>query len=281
MVVLGIIFYTIVSIMAVRMHRDLRESLLLRYDNIQLVRSLEDEKTHTEQLNAELLKINMELKELSLVDPLTSLRNRRYLFDVVMPEIDAFGRKCWLRKNGLNRRTMGSQKGYGILLIDLDHFKLVNDNYGHDSGDMVLVQVANKLKEKVRHDDVVTRFGGEEFIIILKIIDEISAANIARILRNDIQASTFTVADNRSIRLTCSIGFIFYPFGICDDPSITFTQMISLADRAMYYAKDQGRNKSVKAIFLGIKSDNGSIDADKANLKADIENIKIDFEIID
>jgi len=281
MVVLGIIFYTIVSIMAVRMHRDLRESLLLRYDNIQLVRSLEDEKTHTEKLNAELVKINLELKELSLVDPLTSLKNRRYMFDVVMPEIDSFGRKYWLRENDLNRRTLESQKGYGILLIDLDHFKSVNDKYGHDSGDMVLIQVANKLMEKVRHDDVVTRFGGEEFIIILKNIDEIRAANIAQILRNNIQASTFTVTDNRTIRLTCSIGFIFYPFDICDEPSITFTQMISLADRAMYYAKDHGRNKSVKAIFLGINSNNGSINADKANLKCNLENIKMDFEIID
>jgi diguanylate cyclase (GGDEF)-like protein len=281
MVVLGIIFYIIVSIMAVRMHRDLQETLFLRYDNIQLVRSLENEKTHTEQLNAELVKINMELKELSLVDPLTSLRNRRYLFDVVMPEIDAFGRKYWLRENGLNRRNMGAKKGYGILLIDLDHFKLINDNYGHDSGDMVLVQVANKLMEKVRHDDIVTRFGGEEFIIILKKIDEISAVNIARILRNNIQTSTYTVTENRTIRLTCSIGFIFYPFGISDDPSITFTQMISLADRAMYYAKDHGRNTSVRAIFLGINSNNESMNADKVNLKVNLENIRMDFEIID
>lgn len=281
MVFLGIIFYTIVSIMAVRMHRDLREALLLRYDNIQLVRSLEDEKTHTEQLNAELVKINVELKELSLVDPLTSLRNRRYLFDIVMPEIEAFARKYWPGKSGLNRRNIETQRGYGILLVDLDHFKQVNDNYGHDSGDMVLAQFANKLKEKVRHDDVVARFGGEEFIIILKMIDEISVANTARILCNYIQASTFTVTDNRTIRLTCSIGLIFYPFLECDDPKITFTQLISLTDRAMYYAKNHGRNTSVKAIFLGTNSNNGSINADKANLKTNLENIRMDFEIID
>jgi diguanylate cyclase (GGDEF)-like protein len=280
MVVLGIIFYTIVSVMAIRMHRDLREALLLRYDNIQLVRNLEEEKIRTEQLNTELVKINRDLKELSLVDPLTSLRNRRYLFDIIVPEIEAFASKYWLEKSGLNRRTMGDQKGYGVLLVDLDHFKMINDNYGHDSGDIVLVQFANKLKEKVRHDDVVTRFGGEEFIIILKIIDEISAANIARILCNYIQDSTFTITENRTIRLTCSIGFIFYPFRECDDQKITFTQVISLADRAMYYAKDHGRNTSVKAIFLGINSNNGSINADKANLKTNLENIRMDFEII-
>lgn len=279
MVFLGIIFYFIISIMATRMHRELREALLLRYDNIQLVQSLKEEKNNTEKLNAELVKINLELKELSLVDPLTSLRNRRYLFEVVMPEIDAFSRKYWLRENGPNRRIMQGT-GYGILLVDLDHFKRVNDKYGHDSGDMVLLQVANKLMEKVRHDDVVTRFGGEEFIIILKNIDEISTANIARILRKAIRDSSYMVTDNRTLQLTCSIGFVFYPFCNCDDPSITFTQMISLADKAMYYAKDHGRDTSVKATFLGIHPNKESMNADKVNIKANLENIKMNFEII-
>ena len=251
MVVLGIVFYVLVSVMAIRLSRDLRESLLLRYDNNQLVRSLEEEKTHTERLNAQLVEKNWALTELSLVDPLTSLRNRRYLFDIVTPEIEAFDRNYRREISGHNSRTMDARKGYGVFIVDIDHFKQVNDNYGHDSGDMVLVQFANKLKESVRRDDVVSRFGGEEFIVVLKKVDEINAAGIAKKLHDHIQTSTFTVTDNRTISLTCSIGFVFYPFRECDDPGITFEKMISIADSALYYAKSHGRNASVKAVVHG------------------------------
>jgi diguanylate cyclase (GGDEF)-like protein len=250
MIVLGLVFYVLVSVMAFRLSRDLRESLLLRYDNNQLVRSLEEEKSHAERLNAQLVEKNWELTELSLVDPLTSLRNRRYLFDIVTPEIEAFGRYHRREISGHNSRTMDARKGYGVFIVDIDHFKQVNDNYGHDSGDMVLVQFANKLKESVRRDDVVSRFGGEEFIVVLKKVNEINAADIAKKLHDHIQSSTFTVTDNRTLSLTCSIGFVFYPFRECDDPGITFEKMISIADSALYYAKSHGRNASVKAVVL-------------------------------
>ena len=249
MIALGIVFYVLVSTMAIRLSRDLRESLLLRYDNSQLVHSLEKEKTHTELLNAELMEKNRELNELSLLDPLTSLRNRRYLFDIVMPEIEAFGRDYRQDISGRNKRVMDHRKGYGIFIVDIDHFKQVNDNYGHDSGDMVLVQFANTLKESVRRDDVVSRFGGEEFIVILKKVDEKSAADIARKLHDNIQAATFTLVDKRTLHLTCSIGFLFYPSSDGDDPGITFEKMISIADSALYYAKSHGRNASVKAVL--------------------------------
>jgi diguanylate cyclase (GGDEF)-like protein len=251
MVVLGMIFYALVSVMAIRLSNDLQESLLLRYDNNQLVRSLEEEKTHTERLNAQLVEKNWALTELSLVDPLTSLRNRRYLFDIVTPEIEAFDRNYRREINGHNNRTMDAQKGYGVFIVDIDHFKQVNDNYGHESGDMVLVQFASKLKESVRRDDVVSRFGGEEFIVVLKKVDEINAAGMAKKLHDHIQTSTFSVIDNRPISLTCSIGFVFYPFRECDDPGITFEKLISIADSALYYAKSHGRNASVKAVVHG------------------------------
>ena len=198
---------------------------------------------------------NWALTELSLVDPLTSLRNRRYLFDIVTPEIEAFDRNYRREINGHNSRTMDARKGYGVFIVDIDHFKQVNDSYGHESGDMVLVQFANKLKESVRRDDVVSRFGGEEFIVVLKKVDEINAAGMAKKLHDHIQASTFTVTDNRPISLTCSIGFVFYPFRECSDPGITFEKLISMADSALYYAKSHGRNASVKAVVHGQGSD--------------------------
>ena len=249
MVLLGIIFYTLVSAMAIRLSREVNESLFLRYDNIQLVKSLEQEKTYTEQLNAELVEKNLELNELSLVDPLTSLRNRRYLFEIVMPEIEASGRNLRRELSGHNSRAINHGRGYGVIIMDIDHFKQVNDNYGHDSGDTVLVQFANRLKESVRSDDVVSRFGGEEFVVVLKNVDEINAADIVKKLHESIQATAFTIKDNKPLSLTCSIGFIFYPFREDNEPAITFEKLISIADSALYYAKDHGRNVSVKAAF--------------------------------
>ncbi|HOS97942.1 MAG TPA: GGDEF domain-containing protein, partial [Deltaproteobacteria bacterium] len=251
MVILGIVFYALVSFMAVRLSRELRESLLLRYDNNQLVRSLEVEKTHAEHLNEQLVEKNRELNELSLVDPLTSLRNRRYLFDIVMPEVEAFGRNDRRIRNGSNSRTADDRKGYGVFIVDIDHFKQVNDRYGHDSGDMVLVQFANKLKESVRSDDVVSRFGGEEFIVVLKHLDEASAADIARKLHARIRESTFTLTGGRTLSLTCSIGFVFYPLRGRDDQETTFEGLISMADKALYHAKSNGRNASVQAVPRG------------------------------
>lgn len=246
MVILGIVFYTLVSIMAVRLSQDLRDSLLLRYDNDQLVRSLEEEKVRVERLNEELVRKNEELHELSLNDPLTSLRNRRYLFDVVMPEIEAFTRKHRLEILGRNSRT-GNKNGYGILIIDIDHFKRINDMYGHDSGDMVLVQFANKLKESVRSDDVVSRIGGEEFIVVLKNVDEANTYEVARKLHDRIRNAAYTITGNKTISLTCSIGVLFYPPRE-DDPGMSFEKMISIADSALYHAKERGRDTIVRAL---------------------------------
>jgi len=248
MIALGMIFYMLVSTMAIRLSRDLRESLLLRYDNDQLVRSLEVEKTHTEQLNAQLMDKNRELNELSLMDPLTSLRNRRYLFDIVMPEIEAYGRNHSREVSGKNNRSMDARKGYGVFIVDIDHFKQVNDNYGHDSGDMVLVQFASKLRESVRHDDVVSRFGGEEFIVVLKRVDETSAAEIAKKMLSAIQLFPFLVTGQRTIHLTCSMGFVYYPPPDAHGEGMTFEKTISTADSALYYAKSHGRNAIAKAI---------------------------------
>jgi diguanylate cyclase (GGDEF)-like protein len=251
MIVLGMVFYTLISTMAVQLSQDLHESLLLRYDNDQLVRSLEEEKQHAERLNTELLEKNRELNELSLVDPLTSVKNRRYLFDIVMPEVEAFISTHARQVSGKDNRVADARKGYGILMIDMDHFKQVNDTYGHDSGDMVLVQFTRMLRESIRRDDIVIRFGGEEFIVVLKKVDESSACEIVTKLHEHVQSSAFATAEGKAISLTCSIGFLVYPLRGYDDPRITFEKMISIIDGAMYHAKTHGRNICVQAVFSG------------------------------
>ncbi len=117
--------------------------------------------------------LSLELKELSLRDPLTGLHNRRYLSEIELPEADKFVRNFKYNRFNNDKREAGNlEKVYGIFLIDLDHFKNVNDTYGHEAGDMVLKKVSNIFHTSVRHTDTILRWGGEEFLIILKNSDE-------------------------------------------------------------------------------------------------------------
>ncbi len=246
MAILGLIFYAIMSINAKRMNTDLREFLVLRYDNNLLVEQFNKEKLNTEKLNQELVMKNNELKRISRIDPLTGLKNRHYLFDILKPRVENQINSQWMEKNGSNKRKPSDLNGYGVISIDIDHFKKVNDNYGHNSGDMVLKQFSTNLCETVRQDDVVGRIGGEEFIIILKDTRESHLATLAEKIRLHVENSRFTVTDSREIGITCSLGIIFYPFFKHHHGNMNIDHVFYLVDRALYVAKENGRNLVVK-----------------------------------
>ncbi len=257
MAILGCVFYLTTSVLAIRLNKDLSESLILRFDNIQLVENLNAEKIQTERLNQALLIKNDELKDLSLLDPLTGLRNRRYLFEIVTPEIRIINKYMESDRRRNNYKRMRQlDRSYGIIMIDIDYFKKVNDNYGHDSGDLVLVQFAAKLVENVRNDDIICRIGGEEFTIILKDTTEEYLETLAENIRLNIEKSVFSISDEREISLTCSIGFIFYPFFKSPHGSITFEKIMSLADKGLYRAKEGGRNRTVRVYSPFAETDN-------------------------
>lgn len=281
MVILGCIFYATTSVTAVRLNKDLSESLILRFDNEKLVVNLNDQKRHTEKLNEELVRKNETLKELSLIDPLTGLKNRRYLFEIVTPEIDSANKKLVVERRSSYAVDGKVHKSYGILMIDIDHFKRVNDKYGHDSGDLVLKQFADKLVENVRADDIVGRTGGEEFIIILKEPTEVYLKELAINILTHIENSVFKITSSREIKLTCSMGFVFYPFFSACPGHISFEQLMSLADKALYFAKESGRNKAVNVTTT--ESDVTDSDIIKeiiSDLYKSIENRQIGFEIV-
>jgi diguanylate cyclase (GGDEF)-like protein len=153
-------------------------------------------------------------------DPLTSLANRRYahLF---------FTR---LRKK--HRAT-------AVIMIDLDHFKQVNDNYGHNTGDIVLQSIADLLVKTVRPQDLVVRWGGEEFVIILPNIEPKEAQEIGEECRKCIEKNKISVASS-FINTTASLGVSY-----SRDLSDSLTLMVEWADRAMYQAKQEGKNKVI------------------------------------
>jgi len=159
----------------------------------------------------------------ALRDPLTKLFNKRYFLDRLDSELK------------FARRHTAS---LSLLMLDLDHFKKVNDTHGHLAGDAVLVNLANVLVRAVRNEDVVARFGGEEMAIILRAIPLEPAIQLADRLRRLIE-STVTAHGELELRATASIGAAEYPTSKVE----TIEALIECADKALYRAKDAGRNR--------------------------------------
>jgi diguanylate cyclase (GGDEF)-like protein len=178
---------------------------------------------------------NLALAQESHTDTLTALHNRRYLL-ARLPEILASG------------------KSMGVLQIDIDHFKQVNDRYGHAVGDAVLRELGRLLAAARRDSDIAVRWGGEEFLLLLQDVDAADVMNIAERLRQDIGAQDFMDGRGGKLRLTCSIGFSMHPIATHAD-SATFDTALELADLALYRAKQAGRNASIGLVVTGPLSD--------------------------
>jgi diguanylate cyclase (GGDEF)-like protein len=129
-----------------------------------------------------------------------------------------------------------------LLVLDVDHFKLVNDNHGHPSGDYVLKEMAVTMKQSVRESDVVSRTGGEEFAVILPKADRSQAAMFAERIRRTIASREFTVY-GRSIRVTASVGCTCYP---ADAEATEADMLVYFADQALLSAKESGRDRVVE-----------------------------------
>lgn len=165
------------------------------------------------------------LRESSLRDPMTGLFNRRFLQE---------------QASYLIAGTLRRKKSIGLLMCDIDFFKQVNDQYGHDAGDQVLKETSSIICDSVRESDVVVRFGGEEFLVILNDIEDGMALQIAEKIRTNIEAKVVRVGTHK-IRKTISLGVSEFP-----GDSDGFWQAIKYADVALYQAKTNGRNQSVR-----------------------------------
>ncbi len=159
----------------------------------------------------------------ALRDGLTKLFNKRYFLERLDSEL----------KFAQRHKTTLS-----LLMLDLDHFKKINDTMGHLAGDVVLETIAGVLAKAVRNEDVVARFGGEEFSIILRAIEIDSAQLMAERLRKLVE-STVMPAPAQSVRATVSIGLAGFP----STPVKTLEELVEAADKALYRAKHAGRNR--------------------------------------
>ena len=159
-------------------------------------------------------------------DALTALLNRRFLPTILRREI------------ALQSNT-GRQ--FALLLIDLDHFKAINDEYGHEAGDHALKHVAGLLVENTRGSDYLFRYGGEEFVVVLGSVNPADAATIAEGVRRAISDSPLKLRDGRKLPVTASIGVAI------QDGHPDYERVLARADAAMYQAKRDGRNRVVVA----------------------------------
>lgn len=201
-------------------------------------RRLENEvRRRTEELaerNRALANANELLLEASLTDPLTGLRNRRFLFEEVSRHVELIRR--W---HNDEEHEASAAFNLFFLLVDLDHFKPVNDRCGHPAGDQMLQQVRDVLLRSVRSSDFVVRWGGDEFVVVSRNARPEQVESLAERIRSEIAAEIFRLETAHVVRSTCSIGFAGFPFISSDPDKINWEQVLGLADSALYLAKQQ------------------------------------------
>lgn len=183
----------------------------------QALAKLEQLHAEIEKKQTELMEMNTILVELSMTDKLTGLKNRRFFQERLEEQISLFNE---------------TGEKFSLLILDIDHFKKVNDTYGHHVGDEVLVQLAHILTTQTREIDIAARYGGEEFVVILPNTDVEESKLLAEKLRHCVELTQWKTGT-----LTVSIGIASFTEHASD------TTMVKHADQALYASKENGRNR--------------------------------------
>ncbi|RPJ63981.1 MAG: diguanylate cyclase [Dehalococcoidia bacterium] len=203
-------------------------------DNEQVSRWLEQRKAMINRIAAQLslalanTQLRVTLRRQAIIDPLTGLYNRRYMHEVLENEL---------------RRSLRAGKSIGFIMGDIDNFKKFNDLYGHDIGDQLLKSVANTMKAVVRLEDIVCRYGGEEFLIILPSASLQDTYQRALQINDVVKSIVLNSGSNKIKGVTISLGVSAYP-----EQGKTGDELIAAADKAMYQAKNEGRDRVCTAL---------------------------------
>lgn len=185
-----------------------------------------------------------QLEEVSITDPLTGMRNRRFLLQNIEADV-ARVLRTYEDHMQAGENDFPNDEDIVFFMVDLDHFKSVNDTYGHACGDMVLIQMRDRLQHVFRESDYLIRWGGEEFLVVARSCNRKDAPSVAERIRHIIASTNFTLIDDIEISRTCSVGFASFPFLPSQPHLLTWAQVVNLADQGLYMVKKGGRNACI------------------------------------
>jgi len=199
------------------------------------------------RLENELANANHELLDASLTDLLTGVRNRRFFTNSIEADVQQVMRSFVSNPSAdLRNRDMV------FYLIDIDHFKKVNDQFGHKIGDLVLTEVARRINSAARLSDAVIRWGGEEFLLLSRYTDRKEAHTLANRILDSVGSRPYRVEGaDADMRITCSIGWAVFPWVAIEPKLVDHEQVLVLSDYALYQAKGSGRNRAVGLLPAG------------------------------
>ncbi len=189
-------------------------------------------------LHQELKRANRVLQESSTTDPLTGIRNRRFLMSSIQGDVA----QC-LRNYAENENV--SERDLIFYVIDLDNFKKVNDQHGHDAGDRVLIEASRRIGSAIRNSDLLVRWGGEEFLVVSRFTDRRQAAILAERVLDALRLKPFAVGGDEVVHQTCSIGWAAFPWIEEDAGAVGYDDVLKYADRGLYRAKKAGKNQAI------------------------------------
>lgn len=199
-----------------------------------------------QEVSAALVVKSQALELASLTDPLTGLHNRRFLTEHIQVDIAQSVRH---HEDSLRFATpLCDEADLIFFLIDIDHFKQVNDRHGHAAGDAVLIQMRKRLQSIFRESDYLIRWGGEEFLVVARGTRRERAAELAERARAAVANEPFVLADGGVLAKTCSIGYASFPPARQFPPALGWQEVVEIADAALYLVKNSGRNG-----WLGVK----------------------------
>jgi diguanylate cyclase (GGDEF)-like protein len=210
----------VVFLIALGQHRRMKREVAYA---LRLKQEVSERTAELAERNRDMERANQQLREISVSDALTGLGNRRFLQE-------AMG-------------VMASESDRGVItdcilmIIDLDHLKPINDEYGHEGGDAVLIQVADILRSEFRPADLIGRWGGDEFVVVCRQTDLTAASALAERVRSSVAKRIFRIGDGLAARTSCSIGFAPIPLIPGQSGSFDWEQSLSVADLALYEAK--------------------------------------------
>jgi diguanylate cyclase (GGDEF)-like protein len=229
---LGFAVAAVVRVQQAKLAREAEHARVLEVKVQERTRELQERQV-------ELEKANEELEKASITDALTGLANRRFLTEYLEKEVALLHRRY---RRQAEEGPVAELVDMAFVMIDLDHFKEINDSAGHAAGDAVLRQMRELLEAASRSSDIIVRWGGDEFLLVARELSGDGLADLAERIRATIGTHIFDIGEGRVVRTTCSVGFACYPFFKEQLDALSWEQVISVADRALYVAKASGRN---------------------------------------